>query len=290
MSWKKTSINKELENQNSSILYKKLFETAILIGILLNLIFIIKSFTTIIWTLNIVILLIGDSVLLAMYGILILRISSDKSHRHIQVQSLVEINKKLEERIKKLEVDLKENTQMAYYDITTGLPNRRYGMKLLDAAIKIASIIDNKRIAVLIIDIDNFKYVNDTLGHPVGDKLLIKIGERIKINVENYGTVFRLGGDEFMILVDKECTENLVIQICNDIKTSFSEPVNLENTEAHVSSSIGVALYPDHGIDVDTLIKHADIAMYKSKQRGRNTYRIFRNYYVDEINRKGSRV
>ncbi|WP_419882167.1 EAL domain-containing protein [Peribacillus sp. B-H-3] len=160
---------------------------------------------------------------------------------------------------------------MAYYDSLTGLPNRN----MLNR--KLNSILNNpgdKSLAVIFLDLDRFKLINDTKGHTTGDLLLRKAGERLTYSVQNEGVVSRQGGDEFLILLentDKQKAEKVARRILD----SFAPPFYLDMEEYFITPSIGISLCPADGEDQDTLIKHADNAMYLAKDAGKNTFRFY---------------
>ncbi|MEH6503603.1 MAG: EAL domain-containing protein [Cycloclasticus sp.] len=176
----------------------------------------------------------------------------------------------------------------AYYDTLTELPNRRLFINQLESAISTAKRHDEK-LSLLFIDLDRFKQVNDSFGHHVGDELLCQAADRIKECVRmsdvvgvaknteatDENKVARLAGDEFtVILCEIDSVENVAI-IAQRIIDRFKEPFEIEGNQAQISVSIGVAFYPDDGVDVNTLLQHADAAMYHAKDQGRNNYQLF---------------
>jgi diguanylate cyclase (GGDEF)-like protein/PAS domain S-box-containing protein len=166
--------------------------------------------------------------------------------------------------------------QLAYHDSLTGLPNRKLFSDRLGMALTQAQR-NQKGVAVAMIDLDNFKGVNDTLGHDRGDLLLKEAAERLSAALRKGDTVARFGGDEFvLILPDLKGTED-VIQVVQKIIKSFRKPFPIETHELLVTASIGIAVYPHDGIDEGILLKNADIAMYQAKQTGRDRYQICPN-------------
>jgi diguanylate cyclase (GGDEF)-like protein/PAS domain S-box-containing protein len=158
---------------------------------------------------------------------------------------------------------------MAYYDALTGLPNRLFITEKLRDAIEVAQS-RMHRVAALFIDLDRFKDVNDTLGHARGDRLLQMVAQRLKDEVGERATIARMGGDEFLVLLT-ECTDSDDVREVGDrVLGIVSEPFFLDEYEQYISASIGIAVYPEDGRDDQTLIKNADIAMYRAKERGRN--------------------
>lgn len=164
--------------------------------------------------------------------------------------------------------------RMAHYDELTGLPNRKLFYEALSKSI-ISSMTKQRLMCVLFIDLDHFKNVNDTLGHAVGDELLIEFSNRLEKCVRIRDTVGRLGGDEFsLILVMEDETHNPVI-VVNKIREMLRTPFVLKDHEVTVTASIGITIFPDDASDTETLLKYADTAMYRAKQAGRDTYRFF---------------
>jgi diguanylate cyclase (GGDEF)-like protein len=158
-----------------------------------------------------------------------------------------------------------ENEHQALHDALTGLPNRTLLRDRTDQAIRQA---DRELVpaALLLIDLDRFKEVNDALGHHYGDRLLIKVGERLRGNLREVDTVARLGGDEFAVLLPRVETAEGATTVARKILATLEEPFLLEDLALDVEASIGVTVYPEHGSDADELLQHADIAMYVAKQ------------------------
>ena len=160
---------------------------------------------------------------------------------------------------------------MAYFDALTGLPNRVFLAEKLRDAIEVAQS-RLGRVAVLFLDLDRFKDVNDTLGHARGDRLLQMVAQRLVKEIGDDATIARMGGDEFVVLLTDCQDADQVRDVAERILGLVSEPFSLDEYEQYVSASIGVAVYPEDGRDDQTLIKNADIAMYRAKDRGRNGY------------------
>src|SRR5690606_7468964 len=148
-----------------------------------------------------------------------------------------------------------------------GLPNRMLFETRLRAALDDAQA-DGRQGAVLFLDLDRFKHINDSLGHPVGDQLLKSIALRLRDQLRDIDTVARLGGDEFIILLPGLHQTNDAELVANKLLACFSSPFQIDDHEFFISASIGVSLYPDDGLDVATLVKNADAAMYRSKAKG----------------------
>lgn len=164
--------------------------------------------------------------------------------------------------------------QQANFDVLTSLPNRNLMEEQLKHLIASASR-DNTSVAVLFLDLDNFKEVNDTLGHDVGDLLLIEVAKRIEDNIRQEDTAARLGGDEFVILLGGITESHVLDKIIQKLLRVISEPYSLNQKRMHTSVSIGVTLFPDDGDGVTTLLKNADQAMYGAKAQGKNSHQFY---------------
>jgi diguanylate cyclase (GGDEF)-like protein/PAS domain S-box-containing protein len=167
-----------------------------------------------------------------------------------------------------------EIQKLAYFDSLTGLPNR--GL-LEDRLIQIMaqSMREGWQVGVLFLDLDRFKWINDTLGHTAGDILLQEVAERLQNRLRASDTVARLGGDEFVIVLSAVKHEQDIAHTTRDIMDSLSMPVELEGQKIFLSASIGIAIYPADGHDVSSLLRNADTAMYVAKETGRNNYKFF---------------
>ena len=163
---------------------------------------------------------------------------------------------------------------LAHHDILTSLPNRMRFVERVDQAIALAARRERYPV-VMFIDLDRFKVVNDSLGHNMGDCLLKIIAKRLQDCVRKTDTVARLGGDEFTILLEDIKESCDVKPIAEKILRRLSEPVRIDTHELYVSGSIGIAVYPEDGTDTVSLLKHADSAMYKAKEAGKDAYRFF---------------
>ena len=152
----------------------------------------------------------------------------------------------------------------ALHDALTSLPNRTLLLDRIEHSIHIAKR-ESQELSLLILDLDDFKEVNDTLGHSAGDDLLIEIGIRISQSLRDVDTVARIGGDEFSILLPHTNKEQAIVT-AQKILSSFNKKIKMKAIDVSISASIGIALYPDHGQDVHTLLRHADIAMYVAKR------------------------
>ena len=162
---------------------------------------------------------------------------------------------------------------LANFDSLTGLPNRMQ----LDIRIKdLLSLArrHKQEFAIMFLDLDHFKDINDTLGHTIGDKLLVNSSHRLKSILREEDTLARMGGDEFIILLPK-IDMNGVSQVAQKLLDTFKKPFDIDGNELSISVSIGIALYPNDGLDFDTLYKNADTAMYRAKKEGRNSFYFF---------------
>jgi diguanylate cyclase (GGDEF)-like protein/PAS domain S-box-containing protein len=188
---------------------------------------------------------------------------------YVSIFSDITVRKQAEEEIHKL----------AFYDALTKLPNRRLFLDRFRSALA-ASVRRDDYGAVLFIDLDRFKALNDTLGHDYGDLLLIEVGVRIKSCVREMDTVARFGGDEFVVLIealsdDKDDATFKVSLVAEKIREALARTYGLKGHEHHSSPSIGISLYHGHDESLDVLIEHADMAMYQAKESGRNAVRFF---------------
>jgi len=162
---------------------------------------------------------------------------------------------------------------LSYHDDLTGLPNRAFFQVRLDQLIEAAER-DRSRIALLVLDLDHFKTINDSLGHSVGDQLLQQVADRLKANADLGDTVARQGGDEFIIAL-ASCDATRAAHVADDIMSSVAEPYAVGGQTLVVTPSLGISLYPHDAADAESLIKSADVAMYHAKSLGRNSYQFF---------------
>lgn len=173
--------------------------------------------------------------------------------------------------------------QLAQFDLLTGLPNRLLLKDRVDQAISLVQR-GAKQLAVLFLDIDHFKNINDTLGHRIGDELLIQLSVRLKALVRDEDTLSRLGGDEF-ILVLPDIDVDGAAHVAEKVLATVAQTCHIEQYELVVTPSIGIAMYPGDGMDFDKLYQSADVAMYRAKQDGRNTFR----FYTAEMQARSAR-
>lgn len=163
---------------------------------------------------------------------------------------------------------------MAFHDYLTDLPNRRYLEQRLDSELRMKKGTD-LRLAVMFIDLDQFKFINDTLGHDTGDKVLIEVAQTLKSCVWDSDVVARLAGDEFIILLTNQTSIECVKKIAHKIIEVFERPFNVDQFELFITASIGISLFPESGEDRKSLMKNADLAMYLAKENGKNGFQVF---------------
>lgn len=199
----------------------------------------------------------------------------DSIHKHISELSSEIMKRKEIEAV----LDYKAN-----YDSLTHLPNRVLFLDRLDHAIDNAKR-QNKQMAVMLIDLDRFKEINDSLGHEIGDKLLILVSKMMRESLRETDTVSRLGGDEFMIILEDIEQLEVVGQVASNIISILQSPLDIDEHRLYISCSIGICIYPLNGEDAQSLMRNADSAMYKAKDEGRNTYQ----YYTQELTDKALR-
>lgn len=187
------------------------------------------------------------------------------------------LNKQLKEDIASKTIELEEQNKklnhIAYHDVLTQLPNRLLFLDRLEQSLKLAKR-HSTHVSLLFLDLDRFKEINDTYGHEAGDRLLQETTKRLQQCVREYDTIARLGGDEFTIII--EGSENKkIVDIIQDIIDKIKDPVFVNGNTLHTTFSIGISSYPEDGDTSDILLRNADTAMYKAKERGRNTYEFY---------------
>mgnify|MGYP003589463743 CR=1 FL=1 len=175
--------------------------------------------------------------------------------------------------------------RMAFFDSVTGLANRMMLKEQLKQEIAKAKR-NNTKLAVLYIDLDGFKQINDTLGHDSGDKVLWEIGQRMKSALQSSDTVARLGGDEFSILLPDLLSEEQLGNICTKVLVAIMEPIRISGHELVFTGSIGIARYPDDSTELEELLVYADLAMYDAKQKGKNNFKLFTQKLNTEIKKR----
>ena len=201
----------------------------------------------------------------AWLGISVVNNPAHKEHRHIIVMfSDISDKKEAENRIRHL----------AHHDALTQLPNRSLLADRLDHALERANR-NHLKLALLFIDLDRFKHVNDSLGHPMGDRLLQVVAQRLVAVVREEDTLARQGGDEFVVLLEAIDEPDDAARVAVKLLATLESPVTLDTHEIFVGASIGISLYPDDGRDAESLLRFADSAMYEAKEAGRSTYRFY---------------
>jgi len=163
----------------------------------------------------------------------------------------------------------------ALHDVLTGLPNRSLFLDRLDNVLNLAKR-NEEMLAVMFLDLDGFKEINDTFGHASGDLVLQDLAERLKLFLRDSDTLARLGGDEFVLLLPRIKTESDAAIVATKIRDSLGQPFSILGQEIFLSLSFGISIYPGDGDDSHTLIKNADMAMYSAKSAGKNNYKFFR--------------
>jgi len=164
--------------------------------------------------------------------------------------------------------------RLAHQDDLTGLYNRNLFLSLLEQSIARARR-NKEQIGLIFLDLDHFKDINDTLGHEAGDRVLTLIAKRLKDTVREEDAVARIGGDEFMVLLEQLKDEGDCRRVAEKIITAMSQPIRVDLHDLHVTTSLGISVHPNDGNDASTLMKNADIALYRAKSNGRNTYQLY---------------
>jgi diguanylate cyclase (GGDEF)-like protein len=172
----------------------------------------------------------------------------------------------------------------ANYDALTGLPNRTLLHDRLRQAVYAQRNV--RAIAVVCIDLDHFKFVNDSLGHSAGDEMLKRMAERFRSVLRDGDTVARLSGDEFVLILNDQNNEEVVFRAMQRIAQRVCEPMNIAGKDLYITCSAGVSLFPQDGPDVETLLKNADVAMYRAKEAGRNNFQFFTTEMNELVNER----
>jgi diguanylate cyclase (GGDEF)-like protein len=167
---------------------------------------------------------------------------------------------------------------VAMHDTVTGLPSRLLFMETLEHAVVQAQR-HGRPLAVMFIDLDRFKLVNDTLGHEAGDTLLKEVARRLKLRLRKGDTVARLGGDEFVMLLEDITSTRDTLLVAQKLISDIAAPYSVAGEQVTVTASIGVSRYPEDGADSATLLRHADAAMYRAKSNGRNLCQLYSDRY-----------
>ncbi len=195
-----------------------------------------------------------------------------------KIQLINEINASLEDKVARRTMQLclanEELTKLARHDVLTGLPNRQLVSDRLVQALVVAKR-DQTRVALMFIDLDEFKPINDTQGHAIGDLMLKETAGRIQHCIREMDTVSRIGGDEFLVLLPVIEAVQDAVTVAEKIRFALNQPFVLAGQSLRISSSIGIAIYPEHGSDESALLRNADSAMYDAKNSGRNAVKLF---------------
>ncbi|ODB87551.1 hypothetical protein A3195_00910 [Candidatus Thiodiazotropha endoloripes] len=163
---------------------------------------------------------------------------------------------------------------MAYYDSLTGLPNRQLFSDRLDLSLSLARR-EKQKVALFFMDLDRFKDINDSLGHTTGDQLLNAVANRLTNSLRQSDTIARLGGDEFTVILSGIQDNEKALNVANKILDCFQQPFRVGRRDIHISTSIGISLYPEHSTDSEHLVRHADTAMYQAKEAGKNRFMLY---------------
>lgn len=231
-----------------------------------------------------------------------LGVATDMTEQHKARQTVREAHEELEQRVQqrtqelaqshaRLKAEMAERIKveaimrnMAHYDAITGLPNRNLLYERLKQVLQQSSR-NQEPMALLFLDLDRFKNINDSLGHAVGDRLLRLVGQRLALLLRAHDTLARLGGDEFVVVVPRLSHPLQAQQLAEKVIEAMQEPLVVDGHVLHISTSIGICLCPDDGTDLNILLRNADTAMYQAKSSGRNTYR----FYTERMNFEADR-
>jgi diguanylate cyclase (GGDEF)-like protein len=193
------------------------------------------------------------------------------------IYGIIEVARNITDRLR-VERELRESQsrlyRLAHHDALTGLPNRLLFEDRLEQAILKARR-NKTKVGILFLDLDRFKQINDTLGHDVGDELLIAVAGRLQKQGRQSDTVARRGGDEFVFILDNLRDRSGAEVVAKKIVAAMERSVRLPDHELRISTSIGIAIYPDDAEEIEDVIKKADLALYQAKEAGRNQYRLY---------------
>ena len=231
-------------------------------------------FSIILW------LLFKHYVILPLKGLRQYAYYSENPPKNFFIKEIESIRYSLSMTFKRLKKEQEELYNLSTKDPLSGLYNRLSLIEKLNWLISKGQR-DKDEFAILFLDLDNFKNVNDSKGHEFGDKILLHISKTLLKATRKNDIVSRLGGDEFVVVLSEFKDENKIVEIAQRLKENLSKPFKLDDEEFTITASMGIAIYPKDGEDVKTLLKNADIAMYKSKELGKNNYQFF----TDDINK-----
>ena len=212
------------------------------------------------------------------------RLEAARSTLEIQVdartQELRRTNRQLEGEVAERRQAESKLNYLAYHDPLTGLANRRYFLERLEASLNDAAE-KNSRLAILFIDLDQFKQVNDSLGHGVGDELLVSVAAALCEHVRLIDMIARLGGDEFICVMESVRSDEEVAMLAQEVIAAFDSPFRIAGHDLFLSASVGISVFPNDGVSVGDLLRNADTAMYRAKDLGRGHY----HFYTPEMTR-----
>ena len=191
-----------------------------------------------------------------------------------RTRELVEINMSLEKVIDKKEQAEQDLQYLAYHDELTGLPNKNLLVDRINQSIKTASR-DKQKIAILFLDLDRFKTINDSLGHTIGDTLLKEVSERLHRTLRSHDTISRNGGDEFVVVLERLKNSNEAIHVAKKVINCLTDPFDIQSHKVHIGASVGISIYPTDGDTSLILLRNADTAMYRAKQSGGNQLQFY---------------
>lgn len=191
-----------------------------------------------------------------------------------RTKELIDINLDLSKVIEKKEVAEQSLQYLAYHDELTGLPNKNLLVDRINQSIKISAR-DNQKMAILFLDLDRFKNINDSLGHPIGDELLQKVSERLYKTLRRHDTVSRNSGDEFVVVLEKLKNSNEAIHVAKKVINCLTDTFDIHSHKIHIGASIGISIYPTDGDTPLTLLQNADTAMYRAKKAGGNQLQFY---------------
>ncbi len=199
-----------------------------------------------------------------------------------RTKDLVNTNLSLEKVIEKKEKAEESLQYLAYHDELTGLPNKNLLVDRINQSIKI-SLRDNQQMAILFLDLDRFKNINDSLGHTVGDKLIQEVSNRLHKTLRSHDTVSRNGGDEFVIVLEKLKNSNEAVHVAKKTINCLTDTFDIFSHKIHIGASIGISLYPGDGDTPQVLLRNADTAMYRAKQAGGNQLQFYNKSMSNQL-------